>query len=788
MKSWRNSPIAFENLGNPLTGNAFSSIHGLPMATDALEELLVCAPDAVSEATERLARDHSANIVFSGAAGAGKSHCAEVVVRRLAERHQWRVVRLPDCHALQGFAEFVGNIVERDGGDERDWDAPVPSAEASIEALQVRERQTGRPLVLLLEDLPAVLERTLRGADLRRFSNLLGQLQIAVVATARTTRLGRAARPLLAQLRDIPIRDLDPTEVGDLILRCAHVAGDEPDGHAVTDARTLAPLIGGNPRLLTTLYRLAAVPTPTGRNRDTQMQLLGALLAHMAPHFRAQLAALSPQQGLLLTRLALAPGPMPAARLGRQCDLPTSHTTAILDVLLQKQLVVRVPGPGKRNVYAVTDRLQRQYICLQVRAHAHVQVAELTRFFDMAQTRTRQRQALMDMRAEIAQVMKAQLAPDMGDIRASLQGLAELLRTRDDHPGNRVLSAFLDQPQSVQEVAKLRSTTDAGASSPNRASDPERAVAHVALAAHYIRECRCGDAGEELSRALGLAPNWRDLAVTRFLADLAADHAAPPAPAPDGKLAASVHAVAAFLARAPNSEVGLRAAIERGGAKLAPVWRAIGAMLPVSEAARERAMDYFRVVCEAGQTLDQPDVQFLGIACVYAAESQLWSDAASYAAARDECLPLAPACWPAWAWLAAMSGDLAAFVDIALRCEQAPDAPSWLLLALPLAARTVAEPEAAARAMAGLFRHRERSPAEHDLLLTGLLLVREDVSTDWLARVSGLLAEQTGRDSLPFQAFREFVSGGRNERFLRTLHPEIRAAVNCLRSSRSPAA
>ena len=135
-----------------------------------------------------------------------------------------------------------------------------------------------------------------------------------------------------------------------------------------------------------------------------------------------------------------------------------------------------------------------------------------------------------------------------------------------------------------------------------------------------------------------------------------------------------------------------------------------------------------------------------------------------------------------------MSGDLVAFVDIALRCEQAPDAPSWLLLALPLAARTVADPEAATRAMAGLIRHRERSPAEYDQLLAGLLLVRDDVSTDWLARVCGLLAEQTGRDPLPFQAFREFVAGGCDERFLRTLHPEIRAALNCLRSSGSPAA
>lgn len=782
MKSWRNSSIAIEMLRKHLMQEAFLPAYGHSTASERLEELLVCEPEGVARAEARLVEDHSAHVLFCGPAGAGKSHCAETLVRRLVERHHWRVVRLPSIsHFVQGYAEFVSVIAERDGNRERDWEEPTPSVEDSVDSLRARERETGQPLALLLEDLPGVIERILRGADIRRFANLMRDLRIGVVATAQTTRLGRAARPLLGQFTQVRIGELDPDQADELIRRCASNSGGDANGRAIANTRTLRPLLGGNPRLITTLYRIACNSHGADRGSAALEQLLSGLLEHMAPHFQAQLDALSPQQALVLTRLASAPGPMPAARLGRQCELPTSHTTAILDVLLQRQLVVRVPGPGKRNVYALADRLQRLFIAAHARVSARAEIATLSRFFAQALSTAERKQALADMRATFAQVLRARLAPQLGDTRAAVVSLASVLRARDEDPGTRVMAAFLAQPEGSHDVAQLRATTRSA--DPTRASGPERAVAHVALAAHCIQTDSCREAADELTRALALAPNWRDLAATAFLADLAAGRcraalSETPRLAAENSIAASILAAAEFFAGAPTAAEQLRSAIERGGPAHAPVWRAVAAVLPVNADMRERAMEYFEAV-SASYNADQA---ILGMACVYACDSGEWPSAARYAARRHAVEPLTPESWPAWAWLTAMSGDLVAFVDIASQCERIDRAPRWLLTGLSMAARTASDPQWAADKMAELVRARARTADEMAALYGGLLLIRERVSTEWLAEVSRALHERVGHEPEPFRAFREFVASGEDERMLRTMHPEIREAVDYLRA------
>ena len=299
----------------------------------------------------------------------------------------------------------------------------------------------------------------------------------------------------------------------------------------------------------------------------------------------------------------------------------------------------------------------------------------------------------------------------------------------------------------------------------------------MALAAHLLQTESCPDAAKELTNALALAPNWRDLACTAYLVQLAGGRPAPPPIERGGLLGASIQAVADFFADAPGSNEHLRLAVVQGGAECVPVWRAIAAILPVTEALRERAMDYFNVVCAASGR----DSALVGIACVYAFESELWTTAASYAAECNAQRPLAVESWPAWAWLTAMSGDLAAFVTIASQCERAQIAPRWLLSALSVAARTASDPVWVAEQMAELVRARDRSGDQLDELYGGLMLIRDQVSTEWLARVSGALADLVSHDPLPFQAFRGFVASGQDERMLRTLHPEIREAVDFLR-------
>lgn len=770
--------------------NAFSPILSQAVETQLLEDLLVCEPEAVAEAEARMVAESACHALFRGAAGAGKSHCAEVLVRRLAERHQWRVVRLsPVSHFLQGLDELVAAIADRDRGIERAWADPTPSAELSIEALRVRERETERPLVVLLEDLPAVLERTLRGADVRRFVNIVKQLRLGMVATARTTRLGRAARPLLSLFTEIHIRDLEPERADELILHCARsVAASDSgtgrgfstsDSSAVWCTRTLLPLVGGNPRLITSVYRLASRRAANVREPGELKPLLDTLMARMAPYFRAQLDALSPQQGLVLTRLALAPGPVPAARLGRQCELPTSHTTAILDVLLQRQLVIRAPGPGKRNVYSLTDRLLRLHICTQARPGATRRIGTLLHFFALAQSARDRTRAFADLRAPYGQTLRALMAPHLGDIRSAIQTLASVLRPGDEDPGNRVLAAFLSQPRGAHDERQLRATIGATADGRSSVSGPERAVAHLALAAHLLQSEAYPEAADELTRALALAPNWRDLAATALLVQLAAGDTDVAYTAPDGRLAASLRAAAAFFANAPGSDESLRAALVSGGADQAPVWRAIAAVLPGAEEMRPRAMAYYRIV---GASLG-PSAELSGMACVYAFELGLWSEAAHHAAAYDTCAAAPSSSLPARSWLAAMSGDLPGYVTLSLRSATEQVAPAWRWAGLAMAARTSSAPDFVAGQMARYARSCARGQPGDQLadMFASLLLIRDYVSIDWLARLSGALADETGHAPQPFSALRAFVAGRADERMLRTMHPEIRAALAHLR-------
>ena len=84
-------------------------------------------------------------------------------------------------------------------------------------------------------------------------------------------------------------------------------------------------------------------------------------------------------------------------------------------------------------------------------------------------------------------------------------------------------------------------------------------------------------------------------------------------------------------------------------------------------------MAYYRIVdASLG-----PSAEISGMACIYAFELGLWSEAAHHAAQYDTCAALSPSSLPARAWLAAMSGDLSEYVALSLRCDTEQLTPTW---------------------------------------------------------------------------------------------------------------
>ena len=157
-----------------------------------------------------------------GPRGTGKTHLTELLARRLAGAGEfpWRTVRLPEEGDFDGLAAVLGKIVERDLGIPRNWDAPMPPVEVSVETLAQRRAETAKPLLVIMENLPTVLARGLRGdQEINHFRALLmNDPSFTLLATAPRyfEEIGRENRPLYDFFRVFILHELKSDEIEEL--------------------------------------------------------------------------------------------------------------------------------------------------------------------------------------------------------------------------------------------------------------------------------------------------------------------------------------------------------------------------------------------------------------------------------------------------------------------------------------------------------------------------------------------------------------------------------------------
>jgi hypothetical protein len=129
------------------------------------------------------------------------------------------------------------------------------------------------------------------------------------------------------------------------------------------------------------------------------------------------------------------------------------------------------------------------------------------------------------------------------------------------------------------------------------------------------------------------------------------------------------------------------------------------------------------------------------------------------------------------AWLAAMNGQI---TDSLAAVRSLGKTPAWLYPGLVMALRTTEQLDSLVSLLSQDIAPSKLSAAELDDFFGALLSLRGEVSPEWLARTSGLLRQFTGVEPKPYRRYREFVpfvQGGQDRRSLRTLHPEMREAV-----------
>jgi DNA-binding MarR family transcriptional regulator len=321
-----------------------------------------------------------------GPRGSGKSHLTEVLSRRMRSRHGWRIARLPEEN-YQAFSlgELLEQIVVR--SDPSAEGSPFSSTtddgelqDRAVDLLRRRREDTGRPLMVVLENLAAVFERQLRSVrDQARFRDILTNnppFVLVATSTSQSDATVKHSAPFYDFFHTLYLDDLSQADITELVKARAdwdHNAAllsnfDRVKGRI----EAIYHLSGGNPRLALALYRVV----DSGVTTELHQQIM-KLLDEVTPYYQSRLNDIPPQAARVLTEMAISDTVVSPAEIARRSRMQTNQVTAHINRLMDERLVVQGGRPDARSrLYELKDRLLR--IWLQMRES--VGVAKRLRF------------------------------------------------------------------------------------------------------------------------------------------------------------------------------------------------------------------------------------------------------------------------------------------------------------------------------------------------------------------------------------------------------------------------
>lgn len=310
-----------------------------------------------------------------GPRGSGKSHLLELVSRRLQDEG-WRVVRLPEEHyrvrdlatLLEQIARSLHVLPDLDPG------AAVDTViDRCADAIRQVDRDSGGRLVVILENLGALLQRKVRKPkDQKRLRALFQHDPLCTLVTSATRHHPEVTdekQPFFAFFQTRTLRELTQTEVIDLVgRRAAH------DNATALLARfdrvrpriaALYHLSGGNPRLVLILYSVLREGI-SPRVWESLLQLLD----EVTPYYQARLDDLSDQMREVVVEMALHHDPILPSVLARRMRMRTNQVTAVLAKLKDERLVAEGGRKdGRSRYWEVRERLFRVWIEMRERGN-----------------------------------------------------------------------------------------------------------------------------------------------------------------------------------------------------------------------------------------------------------------------------------------------------------------------------------------------------------------------------------------------------------------------------------
>ncbi len=359
-------------------------------STEELESTFVGRHSLIDRLERDLLSDQTQNTPrhwqLVGPRGSGKSHLTELLARRMSLRHNWRLARLPEEN-YQAFTlgELLEQVVVR---SERSSDRlPFASTtddtqlqDRAVDVLRRRREETGKPLLVILENLAAVFERQVKTTrDQARLRDILTNNPPFILVATSTSQAGATLKhsaPFYDFFHTLQLDDLSQSDITELVRARADWEHNtsllDNFEHVKGRIEAIYHLSGGNPRLALALYRVV----DSGVTAELHQQIM-KLLDEVTPYYQSRLNDIQPQAARVLTEMAVSDTVVSPAEIARRCRMRTNQVTALIGRLLDERLVIPGGRPdARRRLYELKDRLLR--IWLQMRES--VGVAKRLRF------------------------------------------------------------------------------------------------------------------------------------------------------------------------------------------------------------------------------------------------------------------------------------------------------------------------------------------------------------------------------------------------------------------------
>jgi Cdc6-like AAA superfamily ATPase len=350
------------------------------MPADELEATFAAREHTVDYLLKSL-RDqiHSGTLssfVITGPRGAGKSTIIQMVALRIRQDAKLSAAWIPVVFPEEQFnmislRDMLAAILHALGKQQisaaQEWLEKVeaePNEEQSqqlaITGLREIVRQTGKRLILFIENLDQLLEEHLDDqmkGTLRRLLMTEPCMMIIGSTVHVFDSLKSYDKAFFNYFGQVPLDRLNPDQVSELLRKRAEFDHNEiflrelPRQQA--KVRTLVHLTGGNPRFVLMLYELLSLQKVT-----SIVQYLRRLVDELTPLLKDEMENLPPQQRKIIHALMEKGGTAQPTDLAGPTRLPLNAITAQLKRLKDAQIVeVLGGGKGRAANYTVPDKL-----------------------------------------------------------------------------------------------------------------------------------------------------------------------------------------------------------------------------------------------------------------------------------------------------------------------------------------------------------------------------------------------------------------------------------------------